>query len=65
MQAQEAWLLDEDGFITEGAATNAWIVNADGGADAALGSDILAGITREFSLRSSNRKPWIIARLHP
>ncbi|MGC6471802.1 MAG: D-amino-acid transaminase [Parvibaculales bacterium] len=51
MQAQEAWLLDEDGFITEGAATNAWIVNADGVLlTRPSGPDILAGITREILL---------------
>jgi D-alanine transaminase len=28
--AYEAWLVDEQGMVTEGAATNAWIVNAEG-----------------------------------
>jgi len=28
--AGEAWFVDRDGFVTEGAATNAWIVTADG-----------------------------------
>jgi D-alanine transaminase len=28
--ASEAWLIDEDGMITEGAASNAWIVTAEG-----------------------------------
>ena len=28
--AFEAWLIDRDGFITEGASTNAWIVTEDG-----------------------------------
>src|SRR5262245_8366733 len=27
--AAEAWFVDEDGFVTEGAASNAWIVTAD------------------------------------
>jgi D-alanine transaminase len=45
--AQEAWMIDENGFVTEGASANAWIVtdndelvtrSADGG--------ILRGITR-------------------
>jgi len=45
--AYEAWFLDADGFITEGASTNAWIVAADGAlvtrqADRA----ILRGVTR-------------------
>jgi D-alanine transaminase len=43
----EAWLIDEAGFITEGASSNAWIVNAEGRivtrpADAG----ILRGVTR-------------------
>lgn len=45
--AQEAWLVDRDGFITEGASSNAWILTADDElvtrpADAA----ILRGVTR-------------------
>ena len=28
--AKEAWFVDENGFVTEGAATNAWIVTKDG-----------------------------------
>jgi D-alanine transaminase len=28
--AQEAWFVDSDGYVTEGAATNAWIVTQDG-----------------------------------
>lgn len=45
--AKEAWLVDENGFVTEGASSNAWIVDRDGRlvtrkADA----DILPGVTR-------------------
>lgn len=45
--AREAWFVDAEGCVTEGAASNAWIVTADGRlvtrrADAAL----LAGVTR-------------------
>lgn len=45
--AREAWLVDKDGFVTEGASSNAWIVTAEGKlvtrkADRA----ILQGITR-------------------
>ena len=45
--ARDAWLVDRDGIVTEGASTNAWIVTADGTlvtrpADHA----ILGGITR-------------------
>ena len=28
--AYEAWLVDNDGFVTEGASTTAWIVDKDG-----------------------------------
>lgn len=28
--AREAWFVDKDGFVTEGATSNAWIVTADG-----------------------------------
>jgi len=49
--AYEAWFVDRDGFITEGASTNAWIVAADGvlttrQADQA----ILRGVTRSTLL---------------
>ncbi len=45
--AGEAWLLDDDGFITEGSATNAWIVAADGKlVTRNAGKRILNGITR-------------------
>ena len=51
--AQEAGLVDDDGFITEGAASNAWIVTADGmlvTRPAEMG--ILRGITRIVLLRA-------------
>ena len=49
--AREAWLIGEDGFVTEGASSNAWIVTRAGEivtrkADAA----ILPGITRRTLL---------------
>ncbi|TAK50189.1 MAG: D-amino-acid transaminase [Xanthobacteraceae bacterium] len=44
--AYEAWFVDRDGFVTEGAASNAWIVTADGRiVTRANGPGILAGIT--------------------
>lgn len=46
--AREAWFVDHDGFITEGAASNAWIVNAEGRVvTRPVGHDILRGISRE------------------
>jgi D-alanine transaminase len=45
--AREAWLTDAQGRITEGASSNAWIVNRDGKLIThPLGHDILPGITR-------------------
>ncbi|WP_341703223.1 D-amino-acid transaminase [Ferrovibrio sp.] len=45
--AYEAWLVDRDGFVTEGSSSNAWIVTADGAlVTRPLGHAILGGITR-------------------
>ena len=45
--AYEAWLIDSDGFVTEGASTNAWIVDAEGRiVTRELSHNILGGITR-------------------
>ena len=45
--AREAWLVDGEGRVTEGASSNAWIVAKDGTlVTRALGPDILPGITR-------------------
>lgn len=44
---QEAWQVDEDGYVTEGAATNAWIVTSEGKVVTRHGDNaILSGITR-------------------
>ena len=51
--AYEAWLVDEDGFVTEGSASNAWIVNADGAlVTRDLSKAILDGITRSAMLHA-------------
>ena len=45
--AYEAWLVDTDGCVTEGASTNAWIVTKDGElVTRQTDNGILAGITR-------------------
>ena len=45
--AREAWLIDAKRRITEGASSNAWIVNRDGKVIThPLGHDILPGVTR-------------------
>ena len=49
--AFEAWLVDEEGFVTEGASTNAWIVDADGTVVTRdLSNSILPGVTRRTML---------------
>ena len=45
--AYEAWYVDRDGFVTEGASCNAWIVTQDGKlVTRSAESGILSGITR-------------------
>jgi D-alanine transaminase len=43
----DAWLVDRDGFITEGCASNAWIVRNGTVTTRPLGPEILAGVTRD------------------
>lgn len=50
--AFEAWQLDEDGLVTEGTSSNAWILTANGVLVTRPAShDILNGITRQSILR--------------
>jgi D-alanine transaminase len=54
--AREAWLVDADGFVTEGAATNAWILTQEGvlvTRPAARG--ILRGVTRSTLMECASR----------
>jgi D-alanine transaminase len=45
--AKEAWMVDKEGCVTEGASSNAWIVNAEGTlVTRPAESGILRGITR-------------------
>jgi D-alanine transaminase len=45
--AREAWFVDRDGYVTEGASTTAWIVTTEGIlVTRPNGADILPGITR-------------------
>src|SRR5664280_3500085 len=49
--AREAWMVDAQGRVTEGASSNAWIVSRDGKLiTRPLGRDILPGITRSVVL---------------
>ncbi|MFQ5959350.1 MAG: D-amino-acid transaminase [Alphaproteobacteria bacterium] len=50
--AHETWMVDGDGFVTEGSATNAWILDREGCVvTRPKGNAILGGITRETLLR--------------
>jgi D-alanine transaminase len=49
--AREAWLYDDDGYVTEGSSANAYIVDAEGRiVTRPRGPEILGGITRELLL---------------
>jgi D-alanine transaminase len=49
--AKEAWFVDPDGFVTEGASTNAWIVtNGNTVVTRPVSNSILRGITRTVLL---------------
>ncbi len=52
--AYEAWLVDRDGFVTEGSSTNAWIVTAQGEIITRnLSHAILPGVTRRVILEAA------------
>jgi D-alanine transaminase len=55
--AFEAWFVDEDGFITEGTSSNAWIVDAQGRLRTRpLSNDILHGVTRASVMRVAQER---------
>ncbi|HEY5347291.1 MAG TPA: D-amino-acid transaminase [Rhizomicrobium sp.] len=62
--AFEAWLIDADGFITEGASTNAWIVTQAGElVTRGLSHAILPGVTRAVILDAArNAQMKIVER---
>jgi D-alanine transaminase len=52
--AYEAWLFDDDGFVTEGSSTNAWIVDTEGRLTTRqLSHEILPGVTRRVILEAA------------
>jgi len=55
--AYEAWMVDDDGYVTEGASTNAWIVDKNGAliTRPADNNKILKGVTRN-SIQALCRK---------
>ncbi|WP_420141550.1 D-amino-acid transaminase [Sphingomonas sp.] len=59
--AQEAWLVDADGFVTEGASSSALIVTADGVlVTRPNGPDILPGCTRKAVLAIAERDGIVV-----
>jgi D-alanine transaminase len=51
--AFEAWLVDDDGYVTEGASTSAWIVDKEGTVITRdLSTAILPGVTRRIILEA-------------
>jgi D-alanine transaminase len=55
--AREAWFVDRDGFVTEGASTTAWIVTGEGVlVTRPNGTGILPGITRITAAEVARRQ---------
>ena len=51
----EAWLLDKDGYVTEGSSSNAWIVKNKTVITRPISNSILNGITRSTLIKSLMR----------
>ncbi|MEQ8265650.1 MAG: D-amino-acid transaminase [Parvibaculum sp.] len=52
--AYEAWLVDSNGYVTEGSSTNAWIVDGEGRViTRPAGPDILNGVTRRVLIEAA------------
>ena len=49
--AQEAWLIDDNGFITEGSSSNAWVLIGKTVYTRPISSSILNGITRKTLIK--------------
>ena len=55
--AFEAWQINDEGFVTEGTSTNAWIVDAEGRlCTPPIDEQILSGITRRRILKLAERE---------
>lgn len=55
--AYEAWFVDEDGLVTEGTSSNAWIVDANGVLRTReLSFDVLHGVTRAAVLKLAQER---------
>jgi D-alanine transaminase len=54
--AREAWFVDREGYVTEGASTTAWIVTPEGDlVTRPNGPDILPGVTRVTAVEVARR----------
>jgi D-alanine transaminase len=62
--AKEAWFVDEQGFVTEGASSNAWIVDKEGRLITREASPaILRGVTRTTLMDLLKREDlWLVER---
>lgn len=59
--AYEAWLVDRDGFVTEGTSSTAWIVDGQGCLRTrALGNDILPSVTRAVLLTLARERQMAV-----
>ncbi len=55
----DAWLVDQENFVTEGVASNAWIVDSTGTLRTrSLSSNILSGVTRDHLLNILDGIPF-------
>ncbi len=64
----EAWLLDDEGYVTEGASTSAWIVDGEGRiVTRQLSNAILPGVTRRviFEAAAEAQLPIVERRFTP
>ena len=52
---QEAWLIDKDGFVTEGSSSTAWILKKNTLYTTPLSNSILNGITRQSLIKGLNK----------
>ena len=57
--AQEAWLIDDNGFITEGSSSNAWVLIGKTVYTRPVSSSILNGITRKTLIKGLKKHGYI------
>ena len=63
---QEAWLIDDDGFVTEGSSSTAWILKKNILYTTPLSNSILNGITRQSLIKGlkKNKLKLIEKKFH-